>query len=133
VLVPEEICPVISTPYKSRIPRPRSFRGLQPPRPAAGTHGASPRGVPLRFANLFGVKEATTIHPTHTAIPLTGASPLPEGTTLAQVHAEFIHLMAQENLNHHRMGQLYNYIVENKLAEKAASIHAGSAPSCPRC
>jgi hypothetical protein len=71
------------------------------------------------FANLFGIKEATTTHSTHTAIPLTGASPIPEGTTLQQVHAEFVHLMAQENLNHHRMGQLYNYMVEKRLAEKA--------------
>jgi hypothetical protein len=27
--------------------------------------------------------------------------------------------MAQESSNHHRMGQIYNYIVEKKLAEKA--------------
>ena len=27
--------------------------------------------------------------------------------------------MAQENTNHHRMGEIYNYIVEKKLAERA--------------
>jgi hypothetical protein len=71
------------------------------------------------FANLFGIKETTTTHSTHTAIPLTGASPIPEGMTLEQTRLELLHLMAQENLNHHRMGQLYNYIVDKRLAEKA--------------
>jgi hypothetical protein len=76
------------------------------------------------FANLFGIKEAAaakTPQPANVniAIPLTGADPIPEGTTLEQVRSELFHLMAQENLNHHRMGQLYNYTVENKLAEKA--------------
>ena len=28
-------------------------------------------------------------------------------------------LLAQEHSNHHRIGQLYNYIVDNRLAEKA--------------
>src|SRR5204863_257991 len=43
----------------------------------------------------------------------------PEGTTLEQLSTELLALMAQESLNHHRMGQIYNYIVENKLAENA--------------
>ncbi|MBN1208106.1 MAG: hypothetical protein JXB05_24795 [Myxococcaceae bacterium] len=44
---------------------------------------------------------------------------IPEGTTLQQVHTEMLGLMAQEHTNHHRMGLLYNYIVEKQLAEKA--------------
>jgi hypothetical protein len=35
------------------------------------------------------------------------------------VRTEVLRLMGQESLDHHRMGQLYNYTVENKLAEKA--------------
>jgi hypothetical protein len=43
----------------------------------------------------------------------------PEGTTLEQLRGELLELMAQENSNHHRMGQIYNYIVDKRLAEKA--------------
>jgi hypothetical protein len=77
------------------------------------------------FANLFGIKEAATnksIQPPHinTAIPFTVADLLiPDDTTLEQVRVEMLHLMGQENLNHHRMGQLYNFVVDKKLAEKA--------------
>lgn len=39
--------------------------------------------------------------------------------TLEQVRLELLGLMAHESTNHHRMGQLYNYIVEKRLAEKA--------------
>jgi hypothetical protein len=44
---------------------------------------------------------------------------IPEGMTLQQVHTEMLGLMAQEHTNHHRMGLLYNYVVDRKLAEKA--------------
>jgi hypothetical protein len=44
---------------------------------------------------------------------------IPEGMTLEQVRVEMLDLMGQENTNHHRMGLLYNHIVEKKLAEKA--------------
>jgi hypothetical protein len=75
------------------------------------------------FANLFGSKEATTkstpSNNVHTALPLTGVDPIPPGTTLEQVRLTFVVLMGQENLNHHRMGQLYNYVVDSALAEKA--------------
>ncbi|MDY7227061.1 hypothetical protein [Hyalangium rubrum] len=47
------------------------------------------------------------------------AAAIPEGTTLQQVREELLGLMAQEHTNHHRMGQLYNYIVKEKLAEGA--------------
>jgi len=42
-----------------------------------------------------------------------------EGMTLDQVRLAMLHLMMEENTNHHRMGQYYNYVVEKKLAEKA--------------
>jgi hypothetical protein len=42
-----------------------------------------------------------------------------EGMTLAQVLQALLALMAAESINHHQMGQLYNYTVKNKLAEKA--------------
>ncbi len=42
-----------------------------------------------------------------------------EGMTLEQVRQAMLGLMAQENTNHHHMGQLYNYVVNTKLAEKA--------------
>jgi len=44
---------------------------------------------------------------------------IPEDATLEQIRAEMIHLMAGENVNHYRMGQLYSYVVDNELAEKA--------------
>jgi hypothetical protein len=42
-----------------------------------------------------------------------------EGMNLAQAKVAFLGLMAQEHINHHQMGQLYNYVVDNKLPEKA--------------
>jgi len=42
-----------------------------------------------------------------------------DGMTLEQVKAEMLRLMAEENVNHHQMGQLYNYVVLRKLAENA--------------
>jgi hypothetical protein len=44
---------------------------------------------------------------------------VPEPMTLEQVRQALVQLMADESSNHHRMGQLYNYVVDNKLAEKA--------------
>jgi hypothetical protein len=43
---------------------------------------------------------------------------IPEGTTLEQIRGELLHLMAGENLNHYRMGQLYSYVVDKELAQK---------------
>jgi len=51
-------------------------------------------------------------------------STLPEGMTLPQVRAAMLQLMAEENTNHYRMGQLYNYVVDNKLAENAGHKNA---------
>ncbi len=42
-----------------------------------------------------------------------------EGMTLDQVRKTMIDLMMEENVNHHRMGQLYNYVVKNRLAQNA--------------
>ena len=44
---------------------------------------------------------------------------IPEGATLEQILDEMIGLQGAESANHHRMGQLYNYVVEKKLAEGA--------------
>jgi len=44
---------------------------------------------------------------------------IPEGTTLEQICGEMLRLMAEENVNHYRMGLLYSYVVDNGLAEKA--------------
>jgi hypothetical protein len=51
-------------------------------------------------------------------------SPIKDDMTLEQAGAAMGQLMAEENLNHHRMGQLYNYVVEKKLAEKAGYKNA---------
>jgi hypothetical protein len=42
-----------------------------------------------------------------------------EGMTLEQVRLAMLELMKAENVNLHRMGQLYNYVVDGKLAENA--------------
>jgi hypothetical protein len=42
-----------------------------------------------------------------------------EGMTLEQVRKAMLDLMMEESTNHYRMGQLYNYVVDNRLAEKA--------------
>jgi hypothetical protein len=60
---------------------------------------------------LFATKEDTT-HTTNT-----GA--VTEGMTLEQVRTAMLQLMKEESSNHHRMGQLYNYVVDKRLAEKA--------------
>jgi hypothetical protein len=61
---------------------------------------------------LFTAKEATTVTtPVITAVT--------EGMTLEQVRLAMLQLMREENVNQHRMGQLYNHVVDKKLAEKA--------------
>jgi hypothetical protein len=40
-----------------------------------------------------------------------------QSMTLEQVRVAFVALLAEESTHHHQMGQLYNYVVENKLAE----------------
>ncbi|WP_225409761.1 hypothetical protein [Stigmatella hybrida] len=65
--------------------------------------------------SLLKFKEATSAISESTS----GARAIPEGTTLEQLRGELLELMAQENSNHHRMGQIYNHIVEKRLAEKA--------------
>jgi hypothetical protein len=55
---------------------------------------------------LFQTKEVTT-----TAVT--------EGMTLEQVRLAMLELMKEENSHQHRMGQLYNYVVDKRLAEKA--------------
>jgi len=62
---------------------------------------------------LFTTKEATTVTTTTTTTAVT------EGMTLEQVRAAMLQLMREENVNQHRMGQFYNYVVDKKLAEKA--------------
>ena len=44
-------------------------------------------------------------------------SNLTEELTLEQFHSELVRLMADENTNHYRMGQLYNRAVAKKVAE----------------
>jgi hypothetical protein len=51
-------------------------------------------------------------------------SAVQEGMTLPQVRVAMLQLMAEENTNHYRMGQLYNYVVDNQLAEKAGYKNA---------
>jgi hypothetical protein len=46
-------------------------------------------------------------------------SVVPEGMTLEQVRVAMLGLMAQESINQHQMGQLYNHVVKHKLAEAA--------------
>ena len=43
----------------------------------------------------------------------------PQDMTLEQVRAAMLQLMGEENINHHRMGVLYNYVVDKMLAEVA--------------
>jgi hypothetical protein len=47
-----------------------------------------------------------------------------EGMTLEEVRVAMLRLMAQESINHHHMGQLFNYVVDSKLAEKAGYSNA---------
>jgi hypothetical protein len=65
--------------------------------------------------NLLKFKEVARAIPESTFV----ARAIPEGTTLEQLGAELHQLYGKENTNHHRMGEIYNHIVENKLAERA--------------
>jgi hypothetical protein len=65
--------------------------------------------------DLFKFKEVARAIPESTSV----AWSIPEGATLEQLRDELLALMSQENSNHHRMGQIYNYIVEKRLAEQA--------------
>jgi len=49
--------------------------------------------------------------------PVQGA--ITEDMTLEQVRVAMLQLLADEHINHHRMGVLYNYVVDKKLAELA--------------
>ncbi|WP_224366803.1 hypothetical protein [Hyalangium versicolor] len=51
-------------------------------------------------------------------------SGIKEDMTLDQVGAAMVLLMAEENINHYRMGVLYNYAVDRKLAELAGYKNA---------
>jgi hypothetical protein len=62
---------------------------------------------------LLGFKDATA---TPKAI-LTPA--IAEDMTLEQARVELLQLMGQGNLHYHRMGQIYNHLVDKRLAEKA--------------
>jgi hypothetical protein len=53
------------------------------------------------------------------AVTTTTTTAVTEGMTLEQVRAAMLQLMMEENGNQYRMGQLYNYVVEKRLAEKA--------------
>ncbi|HEX8706561.1 MAG TPA: hypothetical protein VF815_47450 [Myxococcaceae bacterium] len=46
-------------------------------------------------------------------------SVVPEDMTLEQARVAFLGMMAQESINHHHMGQVYNHVVKKKLAEQA--------------
>jgi hypothetical protein len=54
-----------------------------------------------------------------TAVTTPVATIVTEGMTLEQVRLAMLQLMMEESLNHYRMGQFYNYVVDKKLAEKA--------------
>jgi hypothetical protein len=64
--------------------------------------------------NLFKSQEAK-----NNAVKPVVKGVVPEGMTLEQVRVAMLGLMAQESLNQHHMGQLYNHVVKNKLAEAA--------------
>ena len=51
------------------------------------------------------------------------ALPLPKDMTLDEVRLAMLELMGQEDINHHRMSQLYNYVVDRRLAEAAGYKH----------
>ena len=65
--------------------------------------------------DLFKSKEVTRV--IQDSLP--NARPLAEDATLEQLGTELRQLYAQESSNHHRMGEIYNLIVDNKLAEKS--------------
>jgi hypothetical protein len=64
---------------------------------------------------LFKIKEAARAVPESTYVHRA----ISEGTPLEQLGAELLKLFAQGSSNHHRMGELYNHIVDKRLPEKA--------------
>ena len=44
---------------------------------------------------------------------------LPEDMTLEQARVTMVQLLSAESVNHHRLGVVYNYVVDKKLAELA--------------
>jgi hypothetical protein len=65
--------------------------------------------------DLFKFKEVARAIPESTS----AHRAIPEGTPLEQLGSELLELHAQESSNHHRMGLIYNHIVDKKLAEAA--------------
>ncbi|WP_224372659.1 hypothetical protein [Hyalangium versicolor] len=47
------------------------------------------------------------------------AQAIPQGTTLEQLGNELLELTRQEGSTHHRMGVIYNYIVDKRLPQQA--------------
>jgi len=68
---------------------------------------------------LFTTKEDKAVTTTTTTATTPATTTIPEGMTLEQVRVAMLQLMMGENSHHHRMGQYYNYVVDNRLAEKA--------------
>jgi hypothetical protein len=69
---------------------------------------------------LLRSKEATPVTtPLTTPVTTPVSTVVTEGMTLAQVLAAMLQLMKEENTNHYRMGQFYNYVVDKKLAQDA--------------
>jgi hypothetical protein len=65
--------------------------------------------------SLFKSKEVARAIPESTHV----AGPIPDDTPLEQLHGELLELKSHVDTNHHRMGEIYNHIVDKKLAEKA--------------
>lgn len=65
--------------------------------------------------SLFNSQKPTNLTPT----TLTTSTSIPEGTTLEPLKQELFGLMAQVNINYYRIGLIYNYIRDKKLAENA--------------
>jgi hypothetical protein len=62
-----------------------------------------------------GIKPVLELKPVSQQAPYV----IPEGATLEQIRGEMLRLVAEENINHYRLGLLYSYVVDNELAEKA--------------
>jgi hypothetical protein len=61
-----------------------------------------------------GIKPVLELNPVSQQVPYI----IPAGATLEQICVEMLRLMAEENVNHYRLGLLYGYVVDNELAEK---------------
>jgi hypothetical protein len=62
-----------------------------------------------------GIKPVLELKPVSQQAPYV----IPVGATLEQICVEMLRLMAEENVNHYRLGLLYSHVVDNELAEKA--------------